>query len=225
MTVLFLYDHNAQRFERFQGSELPYLTYGRISMRGFLGQSDTDVAWTDLRLLQAYDAFCELNSGSVYVGAGFKRVGSGLHTGQSAHYAGLALHMAQGAGSVELEQLRLLAAESEVFSYVEPSHLAPVWVHAEISAAPSCSLSRGYPHLSRGMSGVHVFVLQDALLCCGFATALTGVFDAATERALQRFRESEGLIMSASADLPFWNRLMKRAKIAAHEDDFYPDSI
>ena len=217
MTVLFLYDHNARRFERFEGAELPYLTYGRIAMRGFLGQSDTDMAWTDMRLLEAYDAFCEMNAGSVYVGAGFKRVGSGLYSGQSPHYAGLALHMGQGASSVEREQLRLLAAETELFSYVEPSHLAPVWVHAEITAAPSCSLSRGYPNLSRGMSGVHVFVLQDALLCCGFNAALTGVFDAATERALLRFRESEGLMPSAFTDLSLWNRHMKRAKTASRD--------
>jgi hypothetical protein len=222
MTALFLYDNNARCFERFEGSELPYLTYGRITMRGFLGQSDTDVAWTDLRLLKAYDALCEINAASVYVGAGFKRVGSGLCSGQSAHYAGLALHMGQGVSSVEREQLRILAAETTLFSYVEPSHLAPVWVHAEISAAPSCSLSRSYPNLSRGMSGVHVFVLQDALLCCGFHTALTGIFDAATERALLRFRESEGLMPSASADLPLWNRLIKKAKTAMREpDDFY----
>ena len=217
MTVLFLYNHSTQEFERFACAELPYLTHGRIAMRGFLGQSDTDLAWTDLRLLEAYDAFCEASDTPVYVGAGFRRVGSGLHAGQSAPYAGLALHLGQGSNSEERERLRQLASETELFSYVEPNYLAPVWIHAEVYAAPPCGLSRGYPYLSRGMSGVHVFVLQDALLCCGYSAALTGVFDAVTERALVRFREAEGLAPGVCADLTLWKRLMKRALESAQK--------
>lgn len=211
MAVLYLYDHSAQEFERFTGAELPYLGYGRIAMRGFLGQSDTDVAWTDMRLLEAYDALCKAQGAALYAGAGFKRVSSGLHAGQSAHYAGLALHLGQGMSTVEREELRISAVETGLFSYVEPGYLAPVWVHAEVMAAPPCALSRSYPYLERGMRGVHAFVLQDALLCCGFNAALTGTVDAVTERALLRFRESEGLSPGAFADAPLWSRLMKKA--------------
>ncbi len=211
MTVLYLYDNTARAFERHVCAELPYLEHGRIAMRSFLGQRGGDIAWTDMRLLRAYDALCEANGGPLYVSTGFKRVQSGLHPGQSAHYAGLALHMGQGMSGDEREELRALAAQTEAFHYVEPAYIAPAWVHAEVFAAPSCRLARGYPYLERGMSGVHVFVLQDALLLCGYSAALTGVVDAATERALQRFRFDEGLIPCACADAALWKRLMERA--------------
>lgn len=212
MTALYIYDHNSGEFTRHTGAAIPFLAHGRIAVRGFLGQSAADVAWTDLRLLNAYDALCLEFGAPIYVGAGFCRTHSGLHAGQSAHYAGLALHMGQGMSFFEREKLRLLATGSGLFSYVEPSHLAPVWVHAELSVAPSCSLARGYPYLARGMRGVHVFVLQDALLRAGQSTALTGAFDDLTERALLRFRGNEGLAPDAYVDAPLWDLLLRRAR-------------
>ncbi|NCB30997.1 MAG: hypothetical protein EOM66_06265 [Clostridia bacterium] len=159
-------------------------------------------AWTDERLLQAYEAVRSA-FGPVWIGSCFKRAGHG----QSAHYAGLALDMGQGMIREERTELRRFCLESPLFSYVEPGYLTPTWVHAEISIAPPCLPGRGYPFLSPGDAGPHIFLLQDLLCRQGFPCLLTGHFCEDTRLALVSYQSRENLPAHGLADGALWNHL------------------
>ena len=66
----------------------------------------------------------------------------------------------------------------------------------------------GYPTLSCGDCGVHVFILQDALFTLGISpAALDGFFGTATRCALCEFQRSADLSQSGQADRKTWERL------------------
>lgn len=163
-------------------------------------------AWTDLRLLEAYEAVCQI-FGSVWIGACFRRPGRG----QSAHYAGLALDMGQGMPKEERAALRRFCLQSPLFSYVEPGYLTPTWVHAEISIAPPCVPGRGYPFLAQGQSGPHVFILQEHLCNQGFPCLLSGHFSENTHAALIRYQRGQGLPDHGYVDGAVWSSLTAQA--------------
>lgn len=54
--------------------------------------------------------------------------GSGGHSLQSQHYAGVAFDVAQGWTNAQRAVLRNLARNSGVWSYVEPLSISPTWV-------------------------------------------------------------------------------------------------
>lgn len=198
MAMLFIFDHHSGSFRCTRGAPPGAPLEIRALWQGHGGYP----AWTDQRLINAYETVCAA-FGPVWIGACFKRPAQG----QSAHYAGLALDMGQGLNADRLAQLRRYCLKSPLFSYVEPGYRTPTWVHAEISIAPPCAPGRGYPFLSPGDAGPHVFVLQELLCKQGFPCLLSGYFSEDTRAALVRFQQREGLADHGFADCALWNAL------------------
>ncbi len=197
MAMLFIYDHMTGAFRCTKAAP-----GGPMEMRALWQGHDGFPAWTDARLLTAYESVCAA-LGPVWIGACFKRAVQG----QSAHYAGLALDMGQGMSAEGRAALRRFCVQSPLFSYVEPSYLTPTWVHAEITIAPACTPGRGYPFLRPGDSGPHVFLLQELLCRQGFHCLLTGHFSESTRAALLRCQQGRGLDANGYVDGAVWGLL------------------
>lgn len=208
--TLFVYDHILGRFDAFEGLNicLPYLNFGSVTLAQFVGNLDfSDIAWTDRRVLEAYDRMCSLWGNTIHINNALRRIKKGMVLQQSAHYAGLALDLAKGMDSGQRERLRKLAVSCGEWGFVEPAHLAPTWVHVQYNIG-----TNSYPSLTPGDCGVHVFVLQDILTFCGFPPyALTGTFDISTKDALKRFQCANNLAADARASRSVWNVLIAQA--------------
>ena len=216
MATLFVFDETHNDF--FTLSEEQFLGVG-LSVRDFLARSHSEIGWTDLRLADAFDALCA-EFGPIYAGVGFRRLQSGIHRGQSAHYAGLALDIGQGLSPKMQAELRGFCIKSALFSYVQPDYLTPSWVHVEVKTASQASFFPDYPQLECGDPGVHSFLLQDALALCGLPSPLTGYFSQATHRALVEFQGREGLVSRGYVDAATWQRLLCCAKKAVSPPPF-----
>ena len=71
---------------------------------------------------------------------------------------------------------------------------------------------RPYPELQRGAIGVHVLVLQDALLTLGFdCMALDGYWGIQTEYAIREFSDAHSLPYKQIVDELFWRQLLFHA--------------
>ncbi|MCX8074199.1 MAG: hypothetical protein N2749_01250 [Clostridia bacterium] len=118
-----------------------YMPYAKnMTVREFRGSSNSDLLWTDRRLMEAWNKLRTTYGKPIKIGYAFKRIWQGGHGEQSQHYAGMALDMAQNVSSAERDKIRILAETLGVFSYVEPKALTPTWV--------SANLEKGYYYLS-----------------------------------------------------------------------------
>jgi hypothetical protein len=61
----------------------------------------------------------------------------------------------------------------------------------------------------QGSRGTHVLLLQRALLSLGFATPVTGYFDAGTARAVTAFRKTNGMGTTGYADRSVYGKLLR----------------
>jgi hypothetical protein len=212
MATLFIYNQAESRMEicPYEGN-LPYVWNSRLSAAEFAGREHTDIAWTDRRLLEAYDSLCCVWGGPLKVNHAFCRIKSRMHKAQSAHYAGLAMDIGRGMKLSDLGKLRALAVKTGDWGYVEPSHIAPTWVHVELrlGSAP------GYPALSAGDRSVYCFVLQDALKAIGYEIPFTGIMDASTVNALKKFQMQNALQISGKANRKTWKALFEVAEAAS----------
>ena len=69
--------------------------------------------------------------------------GKGGHGNQSQHYAGVAFDAGQTLSNAERNNLRNVAINSGVWSYVEPAYLTPTWVHFDKRfGKPACGTAR-----------------------------------------------------------------------------------
>ncbi len=187
---------------------MPGSINGLLTVRAFRGKSESPILWTDIRAVAAAE---KLLSGAKYpVRYAFRRVSEGAHVGQSPHYAGLAFDFGYNLNSISQLSLARRALTGAGFQSVEPLFTTPGWVHAEISILSPASLCGGYPRIEQGMRGVHVFVLQDALLQHGFSSSgLTGCFSAPTAADVRRFQQKNGLPATGIVDGATWQGLMK----------------
>ena len=187
---------------------MPGSTNGLFTVRAFRGKSESPILWTDIRAVAAVE---KLLSGSKHpIRYAFRRVSEGSHVGQSPHYAGLAFDFGYNLNSTSQLLLARRALMVAKFQSVEPLFTTPGWVHAEISILPPASLFGGYPRIEQGVRGVHVFVLQDALLQHGLSSSgLTGCFSASTASDVRRFQLKSGLNVTGVADGPTSQALMK----------------
>ena len=197
---------------------MPGSINGLLSVRAFRGKSESPIIWTDVRAvaaaekLMAYQKKCPVRYA-------FRRVAEGSHVGQSPHYAGLAFDFGYHLTSGSQLSIARCALGTAGFQSIEPLFTTPGWVHAEKSILPPASLCGGYPRLEQGMLGVHVFVLQDALLLHGFSSSgLTGCFSASTAADVRRFQRQRGLPISGVVDGATWQLLMKTHMAAAWEE-------
>lgn len=196
MAMIFIYDPISGGFSCPQEADTPLLLQ--------LYALPCCLAWTDRRLLDAYDALMA-QFGPLAVDASFRPP----RQGQSAHFAGLALDMGRGLAPARREALRRACRQRGLFTYVEAAYTAPCWIHAELSIAPACTPGRGYPFLAPGAAGPHVFLLQELLLQRGFPCLLCGRFTQDTALALRLYQLRHGLPAHGCADGQLWDHLTR----------------
>lgn len=214
MTTLYVYNNQAGRFETVKDpyAGLPFIRHSRLTMRDLLGHWKPEIAWTDRRALEAYDACCALWRETIPVNSAFRPLCVCRTAYPSAHYAGCAFDMGKGFPASKRERLRLACINDGEWDYVEPTHTAPTWVHAEIR--PDCGKGPRnlFPRLRIGDKGVYVFLLQEALtLLNASIEAASGCFTANTKISLIRFQKEQGLKQSGETDPHSWAALFYRS--------------
>ena len=207
MAKILLYNDNTNRmatYYRDLNQPMPYNSNGTLTVREFRGGSRSNILWTSLRCMEAWNSFRYLYGKGIYVGFAFKRPWEGGHSRLSQHYAGLAFDVGQNLDLAGRTSLRNLAASSGIWNYVEPISLTPNWVHFDERV-----VAAGYPTLRQGARGVYVCVLQDSLNTLGFRTGgLDGVFGNQTNNAVRNYQQSRGLSVDGIVGNITWNRLM-----------------
>ncbi|MCM0649930.1 peptidoglycan-binding protein [Clostridium swellfunianum] len=211
MPKILVYNHVTGRMETYYRGFLepmPYVVGRTLTVGEFRAYSKSNLLWTDRRMMQAWNTFRRGWGRSIFVGYAFKRIWEGGHSGQSQHYAGLAMDLGQTLSAAQRYALRRYAVNSGLWTYVEPASLTPRWVHVDKRfGAPACA-SGGYPLLSVGSKGVYVCILQDALNTLGFtSSSIDGVFGYGTRRAVLNFQRQWGLPQTGRADCGTWIRL------------------
>ncbi len=189
---------------------MPGTKFGLLTVRAFQGRSASDILWTDIRALRALEQLLAMIE-PLTVRYAFRRLKEGGHEGESAHYAGLAFDIGYKLDTPTQMRLTRLALSRCGFDRVEPPFSTPGWLHVEKSIAPAAGLHGCYPRLKQGMRGVHVFVLQDALLLYSPTEGgLTGCFSPATAADVRRFQASRKLKVTGEVDAETWRALMQK---------------
>jgi len=213
MAKIMVYNPATNRMEVYYRGLTERMPYANnMTVREFRGNSKSEILWTDKRLLDSWNVLRGEYGKPIKIGAAFKRIGEGGHTGMSQHYAGTALDMAQGFTTAERDKLRDLASSLGVFTYVEPKVLTPTWIHVDKRfGVPACARG-GYPSLRRGDRGVYVAVLQDALNTLGHnAGIIDGIFGADTMNAVIRFQRANDIPVDGVAGCSTWERITSKA--------------
>lgn len=110
----------------------------------------------------------------------------------------------------DLNELYSICLKMKDFDRIEPPYIAPSWIEAALNI--STAQIYGYPSLNKGMKGVHVLLLQDALRLCGYAgDGITGTFSEQTEYNVKRFNLDHGCGSGAIASRGTWKLLMRDA--------------
>lgn len=182
-------------------SKMPQSKY--LSVKEFMGSSQSSFLWTDIRLIKAFDQLRTSIGSPIPVKYGFKRIREGGHSNNSQHYAGLALDCMQASfGKTDLQRaaVRAKAKELGLFRYIEPATLSPTWVHVDV---------RHDATIKTGSVSVYNFVLQDALDYLGYAMRIDGVFGPATEAALILYQKASRLSADGVCGYATWAALGK----------------
>ena len=102
MAKILVYNNDINRMQTFyKGLEeaMPYISRRTLTVKEFRGSSKSDILWTDLRCMEAWNSFRYLYGKPIFVGFAFKRPYEGGHSNQSQHYAGLAFDVGQNLNS------------------------------------------------------------------------------------------------------------------------------
>lgn len=217
MAIIYVFNNDTNSIEKFIRAEddpMPYTTNNSLKANEFRGVSESNILWTDKLTMETWNAFRGLYGKSIPVGYAFRRPWEGGHGQQSQHYAGTAFDTAQnmfGYTDSQRAELRNLAVDSGMWSYVEPVSISPTWVHFDKrSGPPACD--SGYPKLSQGSRGQYVFILQDGLNAVGFnAGSPDGVFGNTTKTAVTNFQNKNALSATGVVDCNTWTKLQSLA--------------
>ena len=193
MAKILIYNQNTNRMETFfrgENEAMPYNTYGTLKVKEFRGSSKSNILWTDLRTMQAWNSQRYLYGGPIPVGSAFD--------------------VGQGWTNAQRSVLRRSAQNSGIWSYVEPVSLSPTWVHFDKRfGTPACS-SGGYPLIRQGSRGNYVCIAQDDLNTLGYRTGgLDGVYGAQTVDAVKRYQASRGLASDGIVGCNTWRSLQE----------------
>ena len=210
MVKFIVYDEDNNRLYTYQKEEndpVPYSYDRTLLISEFRGSSKSNVLWTTVRAMEAWNLTRREFNGPIYVGYAFKRIWEGGHGLQSQHYAGVSFDTGQTMGSNKRKRLYNLAKSLGVWGYVEPISMTPTWVHFDRRyGKPACS--SGYPILKNGSKGVYVLILQDALNALGYPTkSLDGIFGPNTQKALQDFQRSNNLNADGICGCSTWRKI------------------
>ncbi len=215
MTTILIYNPTINAIERYERQEtdpMPYSVGAYLSVNEFRGSSLSSVLWSDRRAIESFNITRANWGRPIFVGFAFKRIWEGGHGCQSQHYAGVAFDVAQNLTTAERAQLRTLAENLGVWSYVEPAYLTPTWVHLDRRLGPP-ACPAGYPMLRLGNRGVYVLVLQDALNALGYTGGgLDGVFGSGTRNAVIRYQRDQGLAADGIVGCLTWTAMACTAR-------------
>ena len=207
MAKILVYNNDLNRMQVFYrelNQAMPYVTNKTLTVDEFKGSSNSNILWTSLRCMQAWNSFRYLYGRGIFVGFAFKRPWEGGHGILSQHYAGLAFDVGQNLSTSGRQSLWNLAKSSGIWNFVEPIEDTPRWVHFDERQVAS-----GYPLLRRGNRGVYVCILQDALINLGYNTGgLDGVFGANTYNSVLNYQKTRGLTVDGLVGNNTWRTLM-----------------
>ena len=213
MAKIIVYNNDTDRMETFYrglSESMPYNTNRTLTVREFMGSSNSNTLWTTKRAMTSWNTQRYLYGGPIPVGYAFKRPWEGGHGLQSQHYAGTAFDVGQLLSNAQREVLRNSAENSGLWSYVEPVSLSPTWVHFDRRQRPPACSSGGYPTLKRGSLSVYVLIAQDDLNTLGFRTGgLDGIFGARTQEAVRNYQRSRGLSTDGIIGCNTWRSLQE----------------
>ena len=208
MAKILVYNNSSNRMEVYYKEltePMPYNTNGTLTVKEFRGSSNSNILWTDLRCMEAWNSFRYLYGRGIYVGYAFKRPWEGGHGTLSQHYAGLAFDVGQNLTNEQRATMRNLAISSGIWNYVEPAADTPRWVHFD-----ERQVSSGYPTVKNGSKSEYVCVLQDGLINLGYNTGgLDGIFGTKTESSVRNYQSKRGLSVDGIVGKNTWNTLMK----------------
>ncbi len=123
MAKILVYNNSTNRMEVFYReitSAMPYISNRTLTVDEFRGSSNSNILWTDIRCMEAWNSFRYIYGRGIYVGYAFKRPWEGGHGKQSQHYAGLAFDVGQNLTNSGRANMRNLAESSGIWNYVEP---------------------------------------------------------------------------------------------------------
>ena len=214
MITVLVYNNHSGKMERYSRQlyqPMPYITGSTLTVGEFRAKSGSDLIWTDRRAMEAWNKTRAAWGKPIYVGYAFRRIGEGGHADQSQHYSGVAFDVGQNLSNSERNQLRNLASNLGVWSYVEPAYLTPTWVHFDSRIGPP-ACSAGYPVVRQGSKGVYVCNLQDALNTIGsYSIGVDGIFGQKTLDAVRAFQRTNGLFADGIVGCSTWTELTKQA--------------
>lgn len=208
MAKILVYNNNTGRMQTFYrglSEAMPYNSNRTLTVSEFRSNSRSNILWTDLRCMQAWNSFRYIYGRPIYVGYAFKRPWEGGHSNLSQHYAGLAFDVGQNLDYSSRLAMRNLAYNSGIWSYVEPLNLTPRWVHFD----DRWTLA-GYPVIRQGSRGPYVCIAQDGLINLGFDTGgLDGIFGSITRNGVIAYQQSRGLSADGIIGNNTWSTLMQ----------------
>ena len=213
MAKVFVYDAFSNKMMKYTLNEndpMPYAYGNTMLLREFRGSSNSQVLWTTVAAMEAWNLTRRTYGKGIYIGYAFKRIWEGGHGTASQHYAGVSFDVGQNTTSAQRREIYNVARNTGAWGYVEPLSMTPTWVHFDRRyGTPACSgTTAGYPTCRRGSKNTYVLILQDGLNALGYSTrTLDGVFGANTESAVKGFQRAMGLTADGICGCNTWKKL------------------
>ena len=214
MIKILIYNNESNAFETYWlelNDSMPYVYNNSMLVSEFLGSSTSNVAWSSVDALKAWNETRIAYGNPIPFNYAFKRIWEGGHGRQSQHYAGVSFDVGQALNNQQRLNIYEIANDLDVWSYVEPLYLTPTWVHFDKRyGTPACSA--GYPTLKINDKGIYVLVLQDALNAIGYNTyELDGIFKEQTLNAVKQFQSDNALASDGIVGCATWTLLTQKA--------------
>ena len=213
MAKVLVYDAYTNKIYRYtlrESDPMPYSYGNTMRVREFRGSSNSDLLWTTVRAMEAWNLTRRAYGSGIYIGYAFKRIWEGGHGTTSQHYAGVAFDVGQNTNSATRQKIWTTARNTGAWGYVEPLSMTPTWVHFDRRyGTPACSgTTAGYPTCRTGSVSTYVMILQDALNALGYVNGSPdGQFGSRTKSALTAWQRSVGLSADGICGCNSWKKL------------------
>lgn len=219
MALIIVYNVDTRALESYylqESSTMPYVYNHTMRVAEFRGSSQSSVLWTTNAAMESWNITRRTFGEPIPFRYAFKRIWEGGHGRQSQHYAGVAFDVGQALSQAKRNRIYQTARNLGVWSYVEPIHMTPTWVHFDKRyGTPACAV--GYPALRMGSRGVYVLILQDALNALGYTTyTLDGAFGSNTRNALEAYQQNNGLEDDGICGCATWTRIVNEVVGIGH---------
>ena len=211
MAKVFVYDAFSNKMMKYTLNEndpMPYAYGNTMLLREFRGSSNSQVLWTTVAAMEAWNLTRRTYGKGIYIGYAFKRIWEGGHGTASQHYAGVSFDVGQNTTSAQRKRIHTVATDTGEWGYVEPLSMTPTWVHFDRRYGTAACSGVGYPTVRRNSRSTYVLILQDGLNALGYSTrTLDGIFGNNTETALKAFQRSVGLTADGICGCNSWKKL------------------